>query len=80
MFVQICPNRAYYACFHATIAVLARFGIEHPKHPHDWVHVAIPDEEIFGRICRFVLIFYGNYASKPCKQHKHSTYTKKEQR
>ena len=27
-------NRAYYACFHAAITVLKRFGIENTENPH----------------------------------------------
>jgi uncharacterized protein (UPF0332 family) len=30
-------NRAYYACFHAAIAVLARHGITNTQNPHEWV-------------------------------------------
>ncbi len=46
---EAAANRAYYACFHAAIAILKRFGIEHPKHPHDWVQAQVSAEIIHRR-------------------------------
>ncbi len=42
-------NRAYYACFHAVIAALARYGIEHGKKPHDWVQSQFAAELVHRR-------------------------------
>lgn len=46
---EAAANRAYYACFYAAIAVLKTFGIEHPKHPHDWVQAQFSSEIIHRR-------------------------------
>ncbi|TAE33096.1 MAG: HEPN domain-containing protein [Candidatus Kapaibacterium sp.] len=46
---EAAANRAYYACFHAAIALLKRFGIEHPKHPHDWIQAQFSAEIIHRR-------------------------------
>ena len=46
---EAAANRAYYACFHAAIAILKKFGIEHPKHPHDWVQAQFSSEIIHRR-------------------------------
>lgn len=42
-------NRAYYACFHAAIAVLMEYGITNEKNPHEWVHAHFASELIHRR-------------------------------
>lgn len=42
-------NRAYYACYHAAIALLARFSIEHKENPHAWVQAQFSSEIIHRR-------------------------------
>ncbi len=42
-------NRAYYACFHAAVAVLGRYGIENAKNPHDWVQSQLAAELVHRR-------------------------------
>jgi uncharacterized protein (UPF0332 family) len=42
-------NRAYYAAFHAAIAVLAVHGIRHDKNPHEWVQAQFSSEIIHRR-------------------------------
>lgn len=44
-----CANRAYYACFHAAIALLARHGIENPKNPYDWTQAQFSAEIVHRR-------------------------------
>lgn len=39
-------NRAYYAAFHAAIAVLAKFGISNTDNPHEWVQAMFAGELI----------------------------------
>jgi uncharacterized protein (UPF0332 family) len=46
---EAAANRAYYASFYAAIAVLARFGIEHPDNPHAWVQAKFSSELIHRR-------------------------------
>lgn len=46
---EAAANRAYYACFHAAIALLARFGIEHKENPHAWVQAQFSAEIIHRR-------------------------------
>lgn len=46
---EAAANRAYYACFHAAIALLARFGIEHKENPHAWVQAQFSAEIINRR-------------------------------
>ena len=36
-------------CFHAAIAVLARYGTEHKKNPHDWVQSQFASELVHRR-------------------------------
>jgi uncharacterized protein (UPF0332 family) len=42
-------NRAYYACFHAAIALLARHGISNTQNPHEWVQAQFSAECIHRR-------------------------------
>jgi uncharacterized protein (UPF0332 family) len=42
-------NRAYYAAFHAAIAVLAKHGIRHDKNPHEWVQAQFSSEIVHRR-------------------------------
>jgi uncharacterized protein (UPF0332 family) len=42
-------NRAYYAAFHAAIAVLAKYGVRHDKNPHEWVQAQFASEIIHRR-------------------------------
>jgi uncharacterized protein (UPF0332 family) len=42
-------NRAYYAAFHAAIAVLAQYGITHEENPHEWVQAQFAAELVHRR-------------------------------
>jgi uncharacterized protein (UPF0332 family) len=42
-------NRAYYAAFHAAIAVLAQYGITHNENPHEWVQAKFSSELVHRR-------------------------------
>lgn len=42
-------NRAYYAAFHAAIALLAQYGITNPNNSHEWVQAQLASELIHRR-------------------------------
>ena len=48
-FFNASANRAYYAAFHAAIAILAHYGIKHNENPHEWIQSQFASELVHRR-------------------------------